>query len=202
MRAITVKQPWAWAIAVGAKTVENRSRPAPWRSAVGERIAIHAGKGWDRAALSKGSPMWELAHATEAWRVTRDVAAAVPLASLVTYLVPTFHWRGAVMATAVLADVHEATPVEQTCCCRPWGIYAYEDGDTNPLAWHLVLRDIQPMKPILCPGALGLWTVPADVEAAMEAQAATTTLRNDGHSVSRLQPAGNGDPAAVDGGAA
>lgn len=41
MRALTVRQPFAWAIAHGHKPVENRTW-APPLGAVGERIAIHA----------------------------------------------------------------------------------------------------------------------------------------------------------------
>jgi len=46
MKAITVKQPWAWAIAHGDKDIENRGnnlRCVP----LGRIIAIHAGKGKD-----------------------------------------------------------------------------------------------------------------------------------------------------------
>jgi len=44
MRALTVRQPWAWAIIHGGKDIENRT----WtnRHATG-RIAIHAGMGLD-----------------------------------------------------------------------------------------------------------------------------------------------------------
>lgn len=42
MKAITLWQPWAWAIMSAGKRVENRSWPAP-RALVGQRIAIHAG---------------------------------------------------------------------------------------------------------------------------------------------------------------
>ena len=41
--AITLHQPWASLIALGIKTVETRSWPAPTRL-VGQRIAVHAGK--------------------------------------------------------------------------------------------------------------------------------------------------------------
>lgn len=54
MRALTVWQPWASLIAVGAKPYEFRSWPAPaW--IVGQRIAIHAGvrKLWNRRALAR-----------------------------------------------------------------------------------------------------------------------------------------------------
>lgn len=46
MRALTLWQPWAWAVAAGKKTVENRPW-APPKSAIGETIAIHAGKVYD-----------------------------------------------------------------------------------------------------------------------------------------------------------
>lgn len=39
MRCLSVRQPWAWAICVGEKTVENRSQKTPYRGLV----AIHAG---------------------------------------------------------------------------------------------------------------------------------------------------------------
>lgn len=47
LRAISVRQPWAWAIAHGGKTVENRTRRDPWFGAIGERILIHAAKTHD-----------------------------------------------------------------------------------------------------------------------------------------------------------
>lgn len=47
--ALSVRQPWAWAIIHGGKDVENRTRAAidkgNMRAAVGQRIAIHASKG-------------------------------------------------------------------------------------------------------------------------------------------------------------
>lgn len=42
MRAMTLWQPWASLMAEGIKTIETRPFPHPWRSAVGERVAIHA----------------------------------------------------------------------------------------------------------------------------------------------------------------
>lgn len=44
LRALTVRQPWAWAIANGEKPVENRNQPLPGKF-LGEVVAIHAGKG-------------------------------------------------------------------------------------------------------------------------------------------------------------
>lgn len=50
MRALTIKRPWAQAIVYGSKRIENRSRRAPAKF-VGERVAIHAGKGVDQKAF-------------------------------------------------------------------------------------------------------------------------------------------------------
>ncbi len=43
MKALTVKQPWASMISVGAKCVETRT----WGTRYRGTIAIHAGKSWD-----------------------------------------------------------------------------------------------------------------------------------------------------------
>ena len=47
MKALSIKQPWAWLIAVGYKDVENRS----WKTNLRGRIYIHAGKKPDRESL-------------------------------------------------------------------------------------------------------------------------------------------------------
>ena len=46
MRALTVLQPWADCICGLGKRVENRTWPPP-NALIGQRIAIHAGKGFD-----------------------------------------------------------------------------------------------------------------------------------------------------------
>lgn len=52
MHALTIWQPWAWAVAYAGKDVENRTwKPPSW--AIGRRIAIHAGKRVDDADAYK-----------------------------------------------------------------------------------------------------------------------------------------------------
>jgi hypothetical protein len=46
---LTLMQPWAWAICYAGKRIENR-RWAPGQWAFGKRLAIHAGKKYDREA--------------------------------------------------------------------------------------------------------------------------------------------------------
>lgn len=48
MRALSIQQPWAWAIFALDKDVENRT----WRTALRGRILIHAGKGFDEDGAS------------------------------------------------------------------------------------------------------------------------------------------------------
>jgi hypothetical protein len=60
MKALSVCQPWAWAIVRGLKTVENRYRPTSYRGP----LVIHASRsrrylGEDYADLLPGLPPWE-----------------------------------------------------------------------------------------------------------------------------------------------
>jgi hypothetical protein len=50
MRALTIRQPWAAAIAHGPKRIENRTRPVP-PAHLGTTILIHAGVTEDKNAL-------------------------------------------------------------------------------------------------------------------------------------------------------
>lgn len=78
MKALTLWQPWAWAVAAGHKPIENRPWPPPAR-AIGSRIAIHAGRRWDDAgALAISRNLGELAD------------------------LPAMHVRGAVIGVATI----------------------------------------------------------------------------------------------------
>ncbi|MFE9812326.1 hypothetical protein [Streptomyces sp. NPDC005548] len=71
MRALTVRQPWAAAIAHGPKRTENRSRPIP-PARLGTTILIHAGQAEDVNALP--------ADTVRAW--PRHFGAIVAVATL------------------------------------------------------------------------------------------------------------------------
>ena len=63
MKALTVRQPWAWAIISGRKRVENRN----WSTRVRGRIAVHSSKkpegDWRRlAAMVEDAATWEACH--------------------------------------------------------------------------------------------------------------------------------------------
>lgn len=157
MRAITVKQPWASAIAAmavrgpeltaRAKDVENRTRPHPWRSAIGERLAIHAGKGWDDAAL-RFRPLLDLAD-----------GGTGGIGPLIGWMIPTFHRRGEIIATGLLVDVHRCDG-----SCSPWA---------EPEQWHLVWQDVYGLREMVpAKGALGLWALTPAQEKAVTGEAA------------------------------
>jgi hypothetical protein len=127
LRALTVKQPWAAAIAAGRKTVENRLWPTRYRGP----LAIHAGRTLDQVVLDTTAPL-DFQHP----RVQRAYAAAAP------------HLRtlGALVALAELADCHPAHG-----CCAPWG-----EAEPDAWHWVLThIRALK--RPIPCTGHQRLW---------------------------------------------
>lgn len=168
LRAITVKQPWAWAIAHGGKTVENRSRGTSYRGA----LAIHAGLSWSQ----RGAEDARVLNAWTAWLSGRQTATPTPEHlrepwEAADVLDPDDDRerqlidRGAVIAVAELVDSHP-----DAGCCRPWGESDYREasGRQRTAVHHLVLNDVRPVtEPVACRGALGLWWLPADVLAEL-----------------------------------
>lgn len=175
MRAITIQQPYAFAVASGVKDVENRTRSIPWRSAVGQRVAIHAGKAWYDGA-EHDDRIVKLGEQT----VARMHAGEVPGASLLGFLVPQGHFLGSVVALATLAEVHwagacraslvrrqrpvdgEAEATDARGFCSAWA---------EPDCWHLVWTGtVALLKPVPTRGFQGLWTLPTEVEWAVAQQ--------------------------------
>lgn len=91
MRALTIRQPWADAIAHGTKRVENRTWRAPAQH-IGTRILIHAGLQEDRHAILPYG---------------QNIACSV--------------WpdnRRAIIAVATLSESHRAS--DARCCDSDW----------------------------------------------------------------------------------
>ncbi|WP_433336335.1 hypothetical protein [Spirillospora sp. CA-294931] len=93
MQAISVQQPWAFAIAMGGKTVSNQSLPTAYRGP----ILIYASMRVDLGACD--SPLIQAAG----WN------PGDPLATI-----------GAVIAVAHLDDVCSSSVLDGTCDCGPW----------------------------------------------------------------------------------
>jgi hypothetical protein len=139
MKAITLHQPWAWAIAHAGKDVENRAW-SPGSDFIGQRIAIHAGKKWDsRGWAFLCDPM--LSPMNDRF-LDRDLGLfRVPTRSKMIF--------GAIIATACLANIVHLGK----------GRARFSDWYTGPIGW--VLRDIKRLaEPIECRGKQGLWELP------------------------------------------
>lgn len=145
MKAITVHRPWSYAIAHLGKDVENRRRQVKHRGT----IAIHGGQVWSWDGAEFVERLTD--HVFCPWDDYRDPAQA----------------QG-IVAVAELTGCHHATLCDRsgngTQLCSPW---AQND------AWHLILADVVALpEPVRCKGFLGLWTVPAEVEAEVVRQLA------------------------------
>lgn len=142
MRGLTLRQPWAWAIAHAGKRVENRTWRPP-RDARGGLLAIHAGKSLDREGLDH-LRILDL----------QGEIPAVPSPSELTY--------GAVVAVARLLGTTQSPPGST----HPQAIWWQ-----GPIGWVL-RDVVALSLPVHCRGAQGLWTLPADVEAPVLADPA------------------------------
>lgn len=134
MRALTVHEPWATAIALGAKAVENRNWPPPPALFAGERFAVHAGR---ESAIHRDDVYWvALQMGLDGDRLLAQVRPG--------HLLCTVELERAV-------GTRSALPAEQ----QRWfsGRYGWVLRDVRRLS-----------TPVPCRGMQGLWTVPADVE--------------------------------------
>lgn len=137
MRALTVRQPYADAIAHQAKPVENRTKPLPHKYA-GVPLLLHAAKDPHVTRITAA----DLAQFTGAdvtdWADTRSAILAV------------IRFRGS----------HQA-PADGSWCCRPWGQVATR---VQPVVWHWEINQVTRLaEPVPATGALGMWRVPDDV---------------------------------------
>lgn len=147
MKAITLTQPWAQLVAIGAKRIETRS----WNTSYRGPLAIHAAKGLGPIGGKKG---YQKLCATEPfYSVLQDYGKAyakVPreLKELVENpLMP----MGYVIAVAKLAHI---LPVDNVCISDQERAF----GDYSPgrFAWFLD-NVLKLRRPIPMKGALGLW---------------------------------------------
>lgn len=144
MRALTVRQPYADAIAHGAKPVENRTKPLPPKYA-GVAVLLHAAKEPHGSSITAV----DLAQITGAnitdWRDTRS----------------------AILSVVTFKGCHRADDSVHWCC-RPWGQVTTRD---QPEVWHWEIDQVTLLdEPVPATGALSFWNVPDDVLAAVQRQ--------------------------------
>lgn len=159
MKGLSLTQPWASLIAIGAKQVETRSRRT-WHRSV---LAIHAAKGFDDDA--------RLACWGAEIHGALDPAALVDYRSYADLLMTDPKRfaslpRGAVVAVATVINCVPTEVLVHALSDRERAFGNYERG-----RWAWVLKDVRPLaQPVPCRGALGLWDVPPEVESAIDAQ--------------------------------
>lgn len=178
MRCLTVRQPWAWAIAAGAKDVENRAGSVGfWKRAEGEVIAIHSGVGWSLRGQrdERVRRAWHAAHGRSPDfdggpslpRPERIAGHLMP----VEPLGPAPLWFGCVLCLAEVAEVHPAAACGGAC--SPWAETSYEeaDGRVRSDVIHLRLADALPLRdPMPAVGRLGLWEPDDDLQCELAAR--------------------------------
>lgn len=144
MKAISVRQPWAWAIMHAGKRIENRTQAWKYRGP----LAITASLAWAREGFLDPVVREALAVQHPGLIDTKHAGA-----------VSVFP-RGAVLGVADLVDLHIAADQ----CCAPWGQHPARLGAVARPTTHLVLQNLLPLSvPVPVRGALGLWNLPAPV---------------------------------------
>lgn len=131
MLALTIRQPWAWAILVAGKDVENRTWPTSYRGP----IAIHAARGMTHLEWCQFLDFYR--HSV-GWHTGVHIDGP-PLPE------PAELVRGAIVGTAEVVDCVTEHP-------SPWF-----EGPRGFVLDNVVALP----EPIPCKGALGLWDVPA-----------------------------------------
>lgn len=134
---LTLTQPWATLVAIGAKRIETRSWSTPYRGP----LAIHAAKGWSRydTLLCFDEPF---RSALVAGGITTP--GDLPL--------------GAVVATCRLVACVPTTGIERTPAVDWISDAEMELGDLSDGRYAWLLADVVALpEPIPARGSLGLW---------------------------------------------
>lgn len=135
MKALSIWQPWASLIAVGAKRYETRSWPTRYRGP----IAIHAARHWSE----------ECAAVFSRYAVQADLAPSIGIdPPLLKHDLP----FGAIVAVAQLEDCIPTTKLRGQIL----GEYSLGNFSPGRFAWHIG-RVERLLRPIPCTGRQGLW---------------------------------------------
>lgn len=135
--ALSVRQPWASLLAIGAKRFETRS----WHTHHRGPLLIHAAKAF---------PLWTRQMCHE--QPFRDVLAA---AGLDAKTLP----RGAIIARATLANIWNASAVHLGMAPDTGTEHEFAFGNWAYGRWAWQLVDVEPLpEPIPAIGTQGLWT--------------------------------------------
>ena len=167
MKAITIVEPWASLIAIGAKRIETRSWPTDYRG----RVAIHASKKLTMDELETALDYEPIADAlAQGHAHGASVAIWQGYAERQAGRVNTAfaHTRGNVIATATLAGCFRFTEATVAKIIERFGHNEIRFGDFTEGRYGFYLTDVIRLPvPIPATGALGLWEwEPPDMEVA------------------------------------
>lgn len=154
MKAISIWQPWASAIAVGSKHYETRSWQFP-KSLKGQVIAIHASKRWPREGRDYAAEL-------KALGVDLGYDETPPLGSVVAVAM-----LGECLPTEALFGPDYNNPVIPNR--EAW--IEYSLGNYGPYRFAWELTNIVKLDPIPCIGRQGFWNLEQEVERAIREQA-------------------------------
>lgn len=133
-RALSIRQPWAWAIINAGKRIENRSRRTHYRGRICIHVSLYEPKGADYHACLEVIRQVKGDYGTM-WGLTREQGT-----------IASMHYsnegrvRGGIIGTAEIVDCIEASD-------DPWFF--------GPYGW--VLDNVQPVPFVPVKGALGLF---------------------------------------------
>jgi len=167
MKALTLTQPWASLVAIGAKRIETRSWPTNYRGP----LAIHAAKGFPKWAQRCVTDNWEFftafapEHAAALRRAGVTLVPSEPGHAVLRTLP-----QGAVVATCTLIDCvcmeeFRYGPEGNSIGIGKWTEMLAErpqerhfgDYQVGRYAWILEGVEMLRENPIPAKGALGLW---------------------------------------------
>jgi hypothetical protein len=154
MLALSVRQPWAWAIARGYKTVENRD----WDTRFRGTLAIHSSLRVDLESFERPTIRaagWDPADPVAA---IGGIVAVVRLLCVCTGAMPGSLWSGSAPGPGPgSAPGWAGSGPGGACECGAWanqGEYHWQLGEPRPLP-----------RPVMAVGETGLWELPPAVAA-------------------------------------
>ncbi len=146
MKGLTLQPPWAWLVP-DPKAIETRS----WRTHYRGWVAIHVSKKWNKESRTFAE------HPAVQTEIAR--LCGVPIKGLAWADLP----MGAIVAVVRIAGCIRTEGFRVPTRESAWGDY-------SPKRFAWILEDgYRLTTPIVCPGKLGLWTVPDDIVAQIRA---------------------------------
>lgn len=169
MKGLSLWQPWATLVAVGAKKIETRS----WSTSHRGLLAIHATKGFSNENRL-------LAYNSEPFASTLIMAGYNVRGALKSNFLP----LGAIVAVCDLIEcvqvkaqpqLHTSFALVGYPPALPPGEPELSFGDYTPGRYAWILANIRRLEnPVPCGGHQQLWDVPAAIAAQIEAQLLST----------------------------